>query len=50
MELLRAVAKAPDRCVIIVTHDNRIFKFADRITHMEDGRISHTQSNSDQSN
>lgn len=31
-----------DRCVIIVTHDNRIFKFVDRMTHMEDGRIDHT--------
>jgi putative ABC transport system ATP-binding protein len=45
MEILRSVATAPDRCVIIVTHDNRIFKFADRMTHMEDGRISHTQEN-----
>jgi putative ABC transport system ATP-binding protein len=42
MDLLRDVAKAPDRCVIIVTHDNRIFKYADRMTHMEDGRIAHT--------
>lgn len=28
-----------DRCVIIVTHDNRIFHYADRIEEMEDGRI-----------
>jgi putative ABC transport system ATP-binding protein len=42
MELLRGVAAKPDRCVIIVTHDNRIFKYADRMTHMEDGRIDHT--------
>jgi putative ABC transport system ATP-binding protein len=41
MELLRGVAARPDRCVIIVTHDNRVFKYADRITHMEDGRIAH---------
>ena len=46
MEILRTVATAPDRCVVIVTHDNRIFKFADRMTHMEDGRISHTKDNS----
>ena len=45
MEILRHVAASADRCVIIVTHDNRIFKFADRMTHMEDGRISHTQEN-----
>lgn len=45
MELLRGVAAKPDRCVIIVTHDNRIFKYADRMTHMEDGRIDHTDEN-----
>jgi len=43
MELLRGVAAKPNRCVIIVTHDNRIFKYADRMTHMEDGRINHTE-------
>jgi putative ABC transport system ATP-binding protein len=42
MEILKNVAAKPDRCVIIVTHDNRIFKYADRMTHMEDGRIEHT--------
>jgi putative ABC transport system ATP-binding protein len=45
MEILKKVAAKPDRCVIIVTHDNRIFKYADRMTHMEDGRIDHTDSN-----
>ncbi|MEP6663034.1 MAG: ABC transporter ATP-binding protein, partial [Verrucomicrobiota bacterium] len=40
MELLRDVARAPGRCVIVVTHDNRIFHFADRMTEMEDGRVS----------
>jgi putative ABC transport system ATP-binding protein len=43
MEILKTVAAKPDRCVIIVTHDNRIFKYADRMTHMEDGRIDHTE-------
>ncbi len=28
------------RCIIIVTHDNRIFGYADRIMNMEDGRIT----------
>ena len=32
-------AKHPDRAVIIVTHDARIFEFGDRIVHMEDGRV-----------
>jgi putative ABC transport system ATP-binding protein len=27
------------RCIVIVTHDARIFEFADRIMHMEDGRL-----------
>jgi putative ABC transport system ATP-binding protein len=40
MELLRTVAIGPDRAVIVVSHDNRIFAFADRIVHMEDGRIT----------
>lgn len=39
MELLTEVVKSPDRCAIIVTHDNRIFKFADQIVRMEDGVI-----------
>ena len=41
MDLLREVALAEDRAVIIVTHDNRIFDLADRILAMEDGRITH---------
>jgi len=28
-----------NRCIIIVTHDSRIFDYADRIMKMEDGRI-----------
>jgi putative ABC transport system ATP-binding protein len=40
MDLLREVALSPDRAVIIVTHDNRIFDLADRILGMEDGRIT----------
>jgi putative ABC transport system ATP-binding protein len=41
MDLLREVALAAERAVIIVTHDNRIFDLADRILAMEDGRITH---------
>ena len=40
MELMREVAIAPNRACIVVTHDNRIFDFADRMVEMEDGRIS----------
>lgn len=39
MDLLRDIARRPDRSVIVVTHDNRIFKYADRLTEMEDGRV-----------
>jgi len=39
MEVLRGVAKTPDRALIVVTHDTRIFEFADRIAHMDDGKI-----------
>ncbi len=41
MDLLREVAVADDRSVIIVTHDNRVFDLADRILVLEDGRITH---------
>ena len=47
MELLRDVALEGDRSVIVVTHDNRIFEFADRISHMADGQITHTESEED---
>jgi putative ABC transport system ATP-binding protein len=30
----------PKRCILIVTHDARINEFADRIVHMENGRIT----------
>lgn len=39
METLRESALKDNRCAIVVTHDSRIFKFADRIARMEDGRI-----------
>ena len=40
MEVLRHTALSEDRALIIVTHDNRIFNFADRIARMDDGRIT----------
>ncbi|MDX1971380.1 MAG: ABC transporter ATP-binding protein [Candidatus Sumerlaeia bacterium] len=39
MEILRSSAMNPERAVIVVTHDNRIYEFADRIISMADGRI-----------
>ena len=39
MELIQKIAVQPDRAVIVVTHDSRVYSFADRIASMEDGRI-----------
>lgn len=39
MALLRETALRPGRAVIVVTHDDRVHRFADRIVAMEDGRI-----------
>lgn len=45
MELLVDVAKNPDRCVVLVTHDSRIFKYADRIANMDDGKVTNILNN-----
>ncbi len=39
MELLRGVATNGDLSLVVVTHDQRIFEFADRIAEMDDGHI-----------
>ena len=39
MTLLKEVAVHKDRALVIVTHDDRIFEFADRIAKMDDGHI-----------
>jgi putative ABC transport system ATP-binding protein len=39
MNLLKEVALHQDRALVIVTHDARIFEFADRIAQMDDGHI-----------
>ncbi len=44
MEVLRNTALSSDRALIIVTHDNRIFNFADRIARMDDGLITLVES------
>ena len=43
MELLRRIAVQPDRAVIVVTHDSRVFDFGDRIVHMSDGRVERVE-------
>jgi putative ABC transport system ATP-binding protein len=40
VELLKKTTTSPDKAVIIVTHDNRIFEYGDKMVKMEDGRIN----------
>ncbi|MDR4498780.1 MAG: ABC transporter ATP-binding protein [Candidatus Scalindua sp.] len=44
LELLREMVVGVDRAFIVVTHDERIFKFADRIAKMDDGHITCVES------
>jgi len=46
MTLLREFARGQDRVLVVVTHDERIFRFADRIAWMEDGRITKIENGS----
>ncbi len=39
LELLRELAHERGRAVVIVTHDSRALTYADRIVHIEDGKI-----------
>lgn len=39
VELLRSVATSTGRALIIVTHDTRIYHFADRIARIDDGQV-----------
>ena len=40
MELMSRLARERNRAVVIVTHDNRILDYADRVIHIEDGKIN----------
>lgn len=50
LDILTKVAHQPDSAVIVVTHDNRIFKFADRIAKMNDGRVESILTNNGERN
>ena len=39
MKILAGISKEQERGVLIVTHDPRLLPFADRVVHIEDGRI-----------
>jgi putative ABC transport system ATP-binding protein len=43
LELLRRVGLVDNRCVLVVSHDSRIYKYGDRIADMSDGRIVETR-------
>ncbi len=39
VNLMQKLAKEQDSTILMVTHDNRILDIADRIVHMEDGKL-----------
>ena len=39
VEIMRRLAKEQSCTILFVTHDNRILDIADRIIHMDDGRL-----------
>lgn len=39
MEIFRDLMRQPGRCAVVVTHDHRILRYADRIATMNDGKI-----------
>jgi putative ABC transport system ATP-binding protein len=43
MDLLAVAAVHRERAVIVVTHDSRVFHFANTIAHMDDGAIVHVE-------
>lgn len=46
LELLRGLTRTQQRTLLVVTHDSRIFSYADRIAEMDDGRIQRVVANS----
>jgi putative ABC transport system ATP-binding protein len=45
MKILAGISKEKERGVLIVTHDPRLLPFADRVVHIEDGRIVREERN-----
>lgn len=43
VELIQELAREDGTAVVLVTHDNRILDIADRILHLEDGRLKSTK-------
>ena len=37
--MMRKLAKERGRAVVVVSHDGRVVEYADRVVHIEDGKI-----------
>jgi putative ABC transport system ATP-binding protein len=48
MQLLRRLTVDSGKTVLVVTHDPRILKFADRTVHMENGKLTELRSGDDE--
>lgn len=42
MDLIKGMVTGTNHCVLVVTHDSRIFKYADRMIEMNDGCVIHS--------
>lgn len=47
LEIMRDINKKLKTTLVVVTHDSRIFQYADRIAYMDDGRIERIEENRD---
>ncbi|MBD2101372.1 DevA family ABC transporter ATP-binding protein [Leptolyngbya sp. FACHB-261] len=47
VEIMQKLAKGQGCTILLVTHDNRILDVADRIVHMEDGRLMSDRATAD---
>jgi len=43
IDFVRREVLTAKRCILIITHDARIYEFADRILTMEDGKLTHIE-------
>jgi putative ABC transport system ATP-binding protein len=43
MTMIRELAVSPKRATVVVSHDPRVYGYADRIVYMEDGRINNVE-------
>jgi putative ABC transport system ATP-binding protein len=43
LKLMKDISREMETTFVIVTHDARIFEYADRIAHMDDGVVTHVE-------